>query len=106
MPITGRVPDPAKASNESRKAAIERSLVYMGLEANQKIDTVKIDKVILTFALFLLTCVKVFIGSCTNSRIEDLRAAAKVVAGRKVATHVDAMVVPGSGLIKKQVFIF
>lgn len=53
MPITGRVPDPAKASNESRKAAIERSLVYMGLEANQKIDTVKIDKVILMFSFIL-----------------------------------------------------
>jgi 3-isopropylmalate dehydratase len=88
VPITGSTPDPAKAPNDTRKAALERALAYMGLEPNQKIDTVKIDKV--------------FIGSCTNSRIEDLRSVAHVVAGRKVAQHVEAMIVPGSGLIKQQ----
>lgn len=85
--ITGFTPDPSKF-DDVRRAAIERSLSYMGLEPNHKIDTVPIDKV--------------FIGSCTNSRIEDLRAAALVARGRKVATHVDAMIVPGSGVIKLQ----
>jgi 3-isopropylmalate/(R)-2-methylmalate dehydratase large subunit len=67
---------------------MERSLVYMGLRAGQKLKEVKIDRV--------------FIGSCTNGRIEDLRAAAAIAKGRKVASHVGAMVVPGSGLVKHQ----
>lgn len=88
VPITGYTPDPSKETNADKKAAMERSLKYMGLEPNQKMDEIKVDKV--------------FIGSCTNSRIEDMRAAASVVAGRKVAPGVHAMVVPGSGLVKKQ----
>jgi len=87
-PITGRVPDPAKESDPLRRAAMERSLKYMGLEPNEKLDQVKIQKV--------------FIGSCTNGRIEDLRAVAAVAKGRKVAPGVHAMVVPGSGLVKEQ----
>ncbi|KXS12889.1 hypothetical protein M427DRAFT_137006 [Gonapodya prolifera JEL478] len=86
--VTGYVPDPAKVDDKTKKAGMIRALKYMGLEPNTKVDTIKIDKV--------------FIGSCTNSRIEDLRAAAEVVRGRKVADHVYAMVVPGSGLVKKQ----
>ncbi|KAJ3127482.1 3-isopropylmalate dehydratase [Physocladia obscura] len=88
VPITGSVPDPANVFDPTKKAAIERSLFYMGLDANKKMETIKIDKV--------------FIGSCTNSRIEDLRSAAKIARGRKVAPHVYAMIVPGSGLIKSQ----
>ncbi|XRB07721.1 3-isopropylmalate dehydratase small subunit [Pycnococcus provasolii] len=88
-PITGVVPDPAKETNEQRRAAIERALAYMGLEPNAPLDGVPVDKV--------------FIGSCTNARIEDLRAAAAVAKGRKVAANVKAaMVVPGSGLVKQQ----
>lgn len=87
-PIDCSVPDPAKESDPARRAAIERALEYMGLEPNQVLDGVKIDKV--------------FIGSCTNGRIEDLRAAAAVANGRKVADGVYAMVVPGSGLVKEQ----
>ena len=87
-PISGRVPDPAAEPDTARRAAIERSLAYMGLEPNQKLDGIKLDKV--------------FIGSCTNARIEDLRAAAAVAKDRKVADHVYAMVVPGSGLVKAQ----
>ncbi|KAJ1550595.1 3-isopropylmalate dehydratase [Nowakowskiella sp. JEL0078] len=86
--ITGNVPDPAKFADEGRRTAVERSLKYMGLTPNAPMESIQIDKV--------------FIGSCTNSRIEDLRAAAAVAKGRKVASHVYAMVVPGSGLIKKQ----
>ena len=67
---------------------MERSLEYMGLEPNQKMSDVKIDKV--------------FIGSCTNGRIEDLREVAKIVKGHKVSISVDAMIVPGSGLVKEQ----
>jgi 3-isopropylmalate/(R)-2-methylmalate dehydratase large subunit len=88
LPITGRVPDPAAEKDEYRKRSIERSLQYMGLQAGTKLTDIKVDKV--------------FIGSCTNSRIEDLRAAAVVAKGRKVASSVYAMVVPGSGLIKEQ----
>jgi len=87
-PITGRVPDPAQEADPLRRAAMERSLKYMGLEPNQKLDEVKIEKV--------------FIGSCTNGRIEDLRIVAAVAKGRKVAPGVHAMVVPGSGLVKEQ----
>lgn len=83
------VPDPAQESDATKRRGIERALEYMGLEANQAITDIKLD------------CV--FIGSCTNSRIEDLREAAKVAQGRRVASSVKlAMVVPGSGLVKKQ----
>jgi len=89
VPITGLVPDPAGCEDPQRKAAMQRSLDYMGLEAGTKMDTIQIDKV--------------FIGSCTNSRIEDLREAAKVAKGRKVADNIKmAYIVPGSGLVKKQ----
>jgi 3-isopropylmalate/(R)-2-methylmalate dehydratase large subunit len=87
-PITGAVPDPARESDPARRAAIERSLAYMGLVPGTKLTDVRIDKV--------------FIGSCTNGRIEDLRAAAGIARGRKVAAHVQALVVPGSGLVKEQ----
>jgi len=86
--IGGVVPNPDDAPNEARKTGIKRSLEYMNLTPGTKMEEVKIDKV--------------FIGSCTNSRIEDLRSAARVVRSRKVASHVYAMVVPGSGLVKKQ----
>jgi 3-isopropylmalate/(R)-2-methylmalate dehydratase large subunit len=87
-PIGGRVPDPRTAPNEERRRAMERALAYMGLEAGTPLQEIRIDRV--------------FIGSCTNGRIEDLRAVAKVVAGRKVASNVEAMIVPGSGLVKAQ----
>jgi 3-isopropylmalate/(R)-2-methylmalate dehydratase large subunit len=86
--ITGIVPDPASAKDDGKKKAMQRSLDYMGLHAGQKLTDVKIDKV--------------FIGSCTNGRIEDIRAAAAIAEGRKVAEGVQALVVPGSGLVKKQ----
>ena len=86
--ITGNVPDPEKEYDEERKVAMYRSLEYMGLKPNIKISDIKIDKV--------------FIGSCTNGRIEDLRNAAKIVKGKKIAKTVSAMVVPGSGLVKRQ----
>ena len=86
--VTGNVPDPEKENDEERKVAMYRSLEYMGLKPNIKISDIKIDKV--------------FIGSCTNGRIEDLRNAAKIVKGKKVAKTVSAMVVPGSGLVKDQ----
>lgn len=88
LPITGTVPDPAQEPDESKRAQMQRMLDYMGLEAGQKIAGTPVDVV--------------FIGSCTNSRIEDLRAAAQVAAGRKVADGVRAMIVPGSGLVKMQ----
>lgn len=88
-PVNGRVPDPAAEQDPTRAAGIRNALKYMGLEPGTPIEAIKPDKV--------------FIGSCTNSRIEDLRAAAKVVEGRKVADSIKlAMVVPGSGLVKKQ----
>jgi|TARA_B100001093_G_scaffold426982_1_gene421137 3-isopropylmalate/(R)-2-methylmalate dehydratase large subunit len=87
-PITGKVPDPEKETNEERKTAMYRSLEYMGLKPNMKISDIKVDTI--------------FIGSCTNGRIEDLRVAAKLLKGKKVAKDVKAMVVPGSGLVKKQ----
>ena len=86
--VTGNVPDPEKENDEERKVAMYRSLEYMGLKPNIKISDIKIDKV--------------FIGSCTNGRIEDLRNAAKIAKGKKIAKTVSAMVVPGSGLIKDQ----
>ena len=86
--VTDRIPDPKKEKNEDRKIAMNRSLAYMGLVPNMKMSDIKIDKV--------------FIGSCTNGRIEDLRDAAKIVSGNKIAGHVSAMVVPGSGLVKQQ----
>ncbi len=88
VPITGAVPNPKAENDPNRRAAMERSLDYMGLEAGTPMAEVKIDKV--------------FVGSCTNGRIEDLRAAAKVVEGRQIASHVEAMIVPGSGLVKHQ----
>jgi 3-isopropylmalate/(R)-2-methylmalate dehydratase large subunit len=88
LPITSRVPDPAQAKEPARREAMERALGYMGLEPGTKLDTIAVQRV--------------FIGSCTNSRIEDLRAAAAVARGRKVAKGVEAWVVPGSGLIKAQ----
>jgi 3-isopropylmalate/(R)-2-methylmalate dehydratase large subunit len=84
--VTGRVPDPESAANPGARELAERSLVYMGLKAGTAIEDIPIDRV--------------FLGSCTNSRIEDLRAAAEVVRGRTVAKSVKAMVVPGSGLVK------
>ena len=86
--IDGRIPNPENEADEDRKNSIERSLKYMGLKPGTAIKDVKIDKV--------------FIGSCTNGRIEDLRDAAKIVKNKKVAQHVYAMVVPGSGLVKQQ----
>lgn len=89
LPVTARVPDPDKEKDATRRSGMERALAYMGLEPNTAITDIKIDKV--------------FIGSCTNSRIEDLRAAAAVVRGKRVASSVkQAMVVPGSGLVKEQ----
>jgi 3-isopropylmalate/(R)-2-methylmalate dehydratase large subunit len=88
LPITARVPDPEAAPDAARREAMERTLAYMGLAPGTTLEGVAVDRV--------------FIGSCTNSRIEDLRAAAAVVKGRKVASSVEAWVVPGSGLVKAQ----
>ncbi len=89
LPVDANVPDPAQESDPTKRDSITRALKYMGLTANQAITDIKLDRV--------------FIGSCTNSRIEDLRAAAEVAKGRKVASNViQALVVPGSGLVKKQ----
>jgi len=86
--VTDAVPDPASFATADKRAAAERALDYMGLSAGQPISDAKIDVV--------------FIGSCTNSRIEDLRSAARIAEGCKVADGVRAMVVPGSGLVKAQ----
>jgi 3-isopropylmalate/(R)-2-methylmalate dehydratase large subunit len=87
--IAANVPDPAKETDPVKREAMERALQYMGINPGTPIAEITIDKV--------------FIGSCTNSRIEDLRAAAGVVNGRRVASNVKlAMVVPGSGLVKRQ----
>ena len=88
LPISGSVPDPEKEQDQGRRDLYERALKYMGLEANTRLTDIHVDKV--------------FIGSCTNSRIEDMRAAAQIAKGRRVADSVYAMVVPGSGLIKEQ----
>ncbi len=88
LPITGSIPDPAAIADGNQRAGVERALAYMDLKPGTALSDVKIDRV--------------FIGSCTNGRIEDLRDAAAVVSGHKVASHVGAMVVPGSGLVKKQ----
>jgi len=88
IPITGYVPDPAKATDPTKQKGMERSLEYMGLKAGQKMDEIPVNMV--------------FIGSCTNSRMEDLRVAAKITKGHKVAKGVRALVVPGSGLVKQQ----
>jgi 3-isopropylmalate/(R)-2-methylmalate dehydratase large subunit len=87
-PVTSTVPDPADAANESDRKSWQSALDYMGLTAKTPLDGLAIDRV--------------FIGSCTNGRIEDLRAAAKIAAGRKVASTVGAMVVPGSQAVKAQ----
>ena len=88
VPVTGVVPDPEKERDEDRKKSMIRSLNYMGLKPNTKITDIKVDRI--------------FIGSCTNGRIGDLRDVAKIVKGKKVANHVNAMIVPGSGLVKQQ----
>lgn len=89
LAVDQSVPDPAAEADPVKRDSIVRALKYMGLAANQPITDIKLDRV--------------FIGSCTNSRIEDLRAAAEVAKGRKVAANVkQAMVVPGSGLVKQQ----
>ncbi|MDQ6434050.1 3-isopropylmalate dehydratase large subunit [Mesorhizobium sp. LHD-90] len=86
--INGIVPDPEAIEDENKRNSKKRALDYMGLEPGTKITDIKLDRV--------------FIGSCTNGRIEDLRAVAKVVDGKRVAATVDAMIVPGSGLVKEQ----
>jgi 3-isopropylmalate/(R)-2-methylmalate dehydratase large subunit len=87
--IDGRVPDPASESDPVKRGGMEQALRYMGLQPNTPITEIKLDRV--------------FIGSCTNGRIEDLRAAAAVIKGRKVASSLkQALVVPGSGLVKQQ----
>jgi 3-isopropylmalate/(R)-2-methylmalate dehydratase large subunit len=88
LPIDGKVPNPADETDEYRRRSIERSLQYMDLKPGTPLSEIPVQKV--------------FIGSCTNSRIEDLRAAAAVAKGRKVAASVNALVVPGSGLVKHQ----
>jgi 3-isopropylmalate/(R)-2-methylmalate dehydratase large subunit len=88
LPITGVVPNPADAADDGKRQSMLRSLEYMGLTPGTRLVDVPVQRV--------------FIGSCTNGRIEDLRAAAAVAKGRKVATGVNAMVVPGSGLVKHQ----
>jgi 3-isopropylmalate/(R)-2-methylmalate dehydratase large subunit len=88
LPVTDKVPDPAAMKDEHKRDATTRALHYMGLTPGQALADVKIDRV--------------FIGSCTNGRIEDLRAAAAIAKGKRVSSHVNAMVVPGSGLVKAQ----
>ena len=87
-PITGQVPDPASFADPTERQAAERALIYMDLEPNMSMEEIKIDRV--------------FLGSCTNSRIEDLRNAADVIVGRKLHPDVYAMVVPGSTAVKRQ----
>ena len=85
VPVTGVVPNPAEVADEGQRAQMQRMLEYMALQPGQKLQDVPIDRV--------------FIGSCTNGRIEDLRSAAEIARGRKVAPGVSAMVVPGSGTV-------
>ncbi|MFN0265016.1 3-isopropylmalate dehydratase large subunit [Tepidamorphus sp. 3E244] len=86
--VAGRVPSPGEISDANKRKAAERSLAYMGLTGGEKVTDIKLDKI--------------FIGSCTNGRIEDLRAVASIVEGRKVNEALEAMIVPGSGLVKEQ----
>ena len=86
--INGKIPNPDNEKNEDKKNSINRSLKYMGLKPDVKVQDIKIDKV--------------FIGSCTNGRIDDLREAAQILKNKKKAAHVHGMVVPGSGLVKEQ----
>ncbi len=88
LPVTDTIPDPAAERDENRRAGMERALAYMDLRPGTPLAGIAIDRV--------------FIGSCTNGRIEDLRAAAEVARGKRVAARVSAMVVPGSGLVKEQ----
>ena len=88
VPVTDRVPDPASFGSDAEREAAGRALEYMGLEPNQAIEDIKIDRV--------------FLGACTNARIDDLRAAAGVIKGRRVSSDVYAMVVPGSARVKAQ----
>ena len=88
VPVTGRVPDPASYEDAGERESTERALAYMGLEPDTRIEDISLDRV--------------FIGSCTNGRLDDLRAAAEVAKGKKVSENVYAMVVPGSANIKKQ----
>jgi 3-isopropylmalate/(R)-2-methylmalate dehydratase large subunit len=86
--IDGKIPNPINEKNADKKGSIERSLKYMGLNPDVAVKDIKIDKV--------------FIGSCTNGRIEDLREAAKILKDKKISNHISAIVVPGSGLVKEQ----
>ncbi len=86
--VTGRVPRPEEIADEIKRTAAIRSLDYMGLQGGEKITDITLDRV--------------FIGSCTNGRIEDLRAVAKIVEGKRVSGSLSAMIVPGSGLVKAQ----
>jgi 3-isopropylmalate/(R)-2-methylmalate dehydratase large subunit len=86
--IKGVVPRPEDGHSDQKKAAIARALDYMGLKGGERMEDIRLDRV--------------FIGSCTNGRIEDLRAVAQAVEGKKVASTVSAMIVPGSGLVKQQ----
>lgn len=88
LPVTGHVPDPATAPDPERRLSMARSLAYMGLVPGQSMDGLHVDRV--------------FIGSCTNSRLSDLRVAASLVRGRRVASHVQAWVVPGSELVRRE----
>ncbi len=88
LPITGTVPYPKSFADDAKKVAAKRSLDYMGLTAGAPLETIKVDKV--------------FVGSCTNGRIEDLRAVAAVLKGKKIASGVGMLIVPGSGLVKHQ----
>ena len=86
--VSGFVPDPSSGKTENKQKSIQRSLDYMGLKSGTKITDIKLDKI--------------FIGSCTNGRIEDLRNVASVVNDKKISSHISGMIVPGSGLVKKQ----
>ena len=87
-PITGEVPRIETAASESKRASIARALDYMGLKGGEKVTDITLERI--------------FIGSCTNSRIEDLREVARIVEGKTVNANLNAMIVPGSGLVKEQ----